>query len=240
MTVNVIKNARVWVDWLDVSGQENDVRLDFQIDEKEATVFRDTAHLNAPGLEKYALAHQGFMAYGADSVDALIAELKGVSNVPVTLSIPGAAGDPCFFMRANQLSVDRGMKVGEIASFSMGMGLGAGSVVRGILLEAGSAKSTTGNGTGRQLGAASAAQKIYGVLHVLAVTGTPAITVKIQSDSDNTFGSPTDKLTFAAKTARGSEFIAPVAGPSAEQWYRASWTISGTGTATIVVAVGIM
>jgi hypothetical protein len=93
------------------------------------------------------------------------------------------------------------------------------------------------------LGAATATQHLYGVLHVLAVSGTnPTLDVVIQSDDAEGFASGTTRGTFTQKTAVGSQFLTPVAGPVTDTHWRCTWTIGGTNTPsfTIALVVGIL
>jgi hypothetical protein len=105
----------------------------------------------------------------------------------------------------------------------------------------GTARTTTGTGTGIQLGAVTAAQRMYCNLHVLSIsgTGTPTITVKLQSSVDNTFASPTDRIVFTAATALGGQASSAL-GAITDQWWRAQWTISGTNPSFLfAVSAGI-
>lgn len=110
-----------------------------------------------------------------------------------------------------------------------------GPVVRGVLLHPGSvARSTSSTGVARQLGAAGATQRLYAALHVLSVSGsaTPTLTVKVQSDNAQGFGSSADQITFTNVTDVSAPDTrrqwASVAGAIADDWYRVLWTISGT------------
>lgn len=237
--VTIVNSAKVFVDWMDMSGQENELSLPWTCDEIPSNAFNVGAHVSVPGLEKFSVSHKGYLAFGLDSIEEKIAALKGLVDIPVTLSKPGASGDPCYFMKAAQLQINRSLPMGQAAGFDMSMAPSALTVIKGVLLESASVKSTNGSGTARLIGAASATQKIYAVLHVLEVTGTPTLNVIIESDTIAGMSTPITKVTFAAKTARGSEFVTPVSGPNTDTYYRASWTISG-GTATIAVGVGIL
>jgi hypothetical protein len=239
-TVNILKNSKVFLDWMDLSGQENETTVGFQVDAIGNETWNQNAHTSAPGLQKFSIAHKGFLVWGTDSIEEKLSAVVGQSDIPLTLSTPGNAGDRAYFLLSDGVSLNRGIKVGALASFDMNMSLSEQSVIRGILLEDSSdIKSVNGTGTPRQLAAALSTQSIYGILHVLATTGAPTIAVTIESDNTSGFSSPVTVITFSAKTARGSQFAVPIAGPNTDTYYRAKWTISG-GTATIAVAVGIL
>jgi hypothetical protein len=240
-SVKIINNAKVFCDWMDMSGQENEVKLDFQCDELNSEAFNVGAHVVSPGLAKFSCSHKGYMAYGLNSIEEKIAALSGVKDVPMTISQPGNAGDPCYFFKSGQISINRGMQVGQLASFEMAMVPTSLTVLRGTLLENGTAKSTSGQGTARQLPAVAAGQNIYAILHVLDITGgTPTLDVVIESDDAAGMASPVTKVTFTRMTAKGSLFVGPIAGPNTDTYYRAKWTLGSGTTATIAVSVGIL
>jgi hypothetical protein len=90
------------------------------------------------------------------------------------------------------------------------------------------ARTATGTGTSVQLGAVSSTQRLYVALHVFSVSGTtPSLTVAIQSDNATGFPSASTVTTLTAATAIGSQ-ITRVAGPITDDWFRVSYTISGT------------
>jgi hypothetical protein len=119
---------------------------------------------------------------------------------------------------------------------------GSWPLARGVVLNPpGTALTITGNGTAVQhVAVTTAAQYLYASLHVLSVSGTatPTLTVKVQSDTVG-FPSPTDRITFTAATAQSSQ-ISRVAGINTDDYYRISYTISGTNPSFLaLVAVGV-
>jgi hypothetical protein len=117
--------------------------------------------------------------------------------------------------------------VGEMAAFRAAARSGDGAGLIGGTVIHNQTRTTSGNGTGFQLGAVGATQRVHGALHVLSAAGTtPSLTVVVQSDTSG-FPSPTTQLSFAAKTAIGSEFLS-AAGPITDDFWRANFTISGT------------
>lgn len=93
------------------------------------------------------------------------------------------------------------------------------------------------------MGAVTASQFLYGALHVFpTVDGTnPTLDVVVQSDTAQAFPSATTQMTFATKTAVGSQFAAPVAGAITDTWWRLSITVGGTSTPQfpILVVLGV-
>lgn len=240
-SVQVVKNARVWWDSLDMSGQENELGLAFQCDELPGEVFNVPCHISWPGLFKYSISHKGYLAYGEGLIEEAIWAKKGTKDVPLTLSKPGVAGNPAYFLKSGQMSYSPKSAIGALPTFDMSMSPTGLTVVRGVLLEdAQVAKAATGAGTPRQVGATLAGQRLYAILHILAVTGVnPTVDVIVESDSLEAFDTPTTRFTFTQAIAKGSQFAVPVEAPVADDWYRASITLSVGATAKIVVAVGV-
>jgi hypothetical protein len=102
-------------------------------------------------------------------------------------------------------------------------------LIRGILGTHQTAAATSSASTKFQLGAVTAAQYLYGALHVYSASGTnPTLDVTLQSDADASAGSETVRLTFAQKTAAGYEWASPIVGAITDTYWRASWTVAGT------------
>jgi hypothetical protein len=243
--MTVYKNAKVYSGGYDLTGATNTVSVDYAFDELDATTYGSDCRFSVPGLAKLSFSMEGF-AYsdGTDEPeDVLYAALGNTTAQPVTWApLTGADGEFAYSAETLALSYSMGGTIGELCPFIVS-GAGKGSkLFRGTILGTG-AKSSTANGTARQLGAVSATQYLYGCLHVLAVSGTsPTLDVVVKSDDAEGFSSGTTRLTFAQKTAIGSEFITPVAGPITDDWFRATWTIGGSGSPsfTIALVVGIL
>jgi len=111
-------------------------------------------------------------------------------------------------------------------------------LIRGRL-EANRTVTTSTSTTGTQLGAVAAGQRIAASLHVVTLAGTsPTLDVKVQSDDNSSFTSATDRITFTQATTRSGQF-AYVDGAIADDYWRVTWTIGGTGTPTVAFAVAI-
>ena len=82
-------------------------------------------------------------------------------------------------------------------------GSDAQGLIRGTVLE-NAAKTTTANGTARQLVAVAEGQHLYAVLQVLAVSGTnPTLDLVIETDNAAGFASGITKITFGQQTEVG-------------------------------------
>ncbi len=231
MANEIIKNARLWIGGYNLSGDVNRLALDLSAELLDDTTLEDSARSRLPGLLVSALQCEGLWDADAGEPDDVVDGYFALADVPVSVCpiAAAAAGSRAFTFRAALGEYQRGAAVGEIFKFSAGAeGSGGVPLVRGLVLN-NAAQTATGAGAAYQLGAVSAAQSLYASLHVLAVSGTaaPTLTCKIQSDNLEAMGTPTDRITFAAKTAIGYEW-ASVAGPITDDWWRAQFTISGT------------
>lgn len=123
--------------------------------------------------------------------------------------------------------------VGDAAKHNiMARGYLATPLVRGVLATKATA-TATGNGTGHQLGAVSASQRVYAGMHFLTRGGTTSTTVILESDDNSGFTSATTRATFTAATSRTSEWVS-VAGAITDDYWRFRWTISG-GSPSVVL-----
>lgn len=117
--------------------------------------------------------------------------------------------------------------VGDLATHAVTFS-GREPLVRGVL-DTISTITANGNSTGTQLGAVSATQRVWCAVHVLTAggTSTPTLTVKIQSDDNSGFTTPTDRITLTNFTSKGAQFSSLV-GAVTDDYWRALWTVSGT------------
>jgi hypothetical protein len=123
------------------------------------------------------------------------------------------------------------------ASSSRGPGLASVGGVRGRVMKTKAVVSATGaTGTAQQLGAVASGQYLYAAFHEF-VAGT-TITGVLESNVDNTFGSPTTRITFGPITTQGGTWGTRVAGPITDTWYRLRITAI-TGSHTIACVAGI-
>jgi hypothetical protein len=130
-----------------------------------------------------------------------------------------------------------GGSVGDAAPWSAEL-TGNWPLARGVIAHPpGTARTSTGTGTAFLLGAVSATQQLYATLHVLSLSGTtPTITVKVQSDNNSNF-TERDRPADVHRSDRRSGQVLRVAGAITDDWFRVSYTISGTNP-VILFAVG--
>lgn len=246
MTLNpqVLNDVRLYVAAADLTGYGNKIDFAAQVAELKTTNWASNGwEERVGGLFDTAMSAEGYFQAGDASMpdDTWWAAL-GVATVPVT-AVPtsGAVGSLAYLTRGMVKEYKVPGQVGEVLPWQA-TAAGNWPQIRGqIMHPQGTARTSTGTGTGYQLGALSALQRMYANLHVFSIAGTstPTITVKVQSSVDNTFASPTDRITFTAATTIQGQ-TSSVLGAVTDQWWRAVWTISGsTPSFLFAVSAGV-
>lgn len=241
MATYVIENCKLYVAQYDFSGDTNQVRLTAEVEEKEDTNFDSGGSREyLAGLRTSQAEHNGFVDLTDDGVDEILFDKVAAANTPMTICpTDGSDGEIAYALQSLVANYAPGESIGEVMAFTV-TARGDGPLVRGTIMVAG-AKTTTGAGTARQLGAVTATQKLYAVLHVVAASGTnPTLDVVVQSDDAEGMGSPTSRITFTQATVITSEWATPVDGAITDDWWQISYTIGGTNPSfTFLVVVGI-
>ena len=240
MATFAFTDAHIWIAEHDATCDTNQVSLAVTFDDLDDTTFCDTYRSRLAGLGSATVNLNAYTSIDTNEIDpALFTNLS--SRLPVSLLPNGEAeGDTAYTLEATQFNMGWGAQVGavhEINATAMNSGQGT-PVVRGRVEAAKAARSSTGTSTGSQLGATSATESLYSVLHVFATTGSPTLDVVIQSDDNSGFSSATTRITHTQATAATSEFLSDP-GAVTDDYWRASWTFGGTGTITFAVVIGI-
>lgn len=235
----VLSQAKIWLAQYDLSGVLNSIALEYGAGLQDDTNFASGGtRTRVGGLKTVAAQVEGF--FEGDTIDKELFDRIAVADVPISIAPEGGTeGNRAFTFRAMLGDYAPGGSIGEMLRFSAGGEASQGPLVRGTLMH-NQARTATANGTARQLGAVSSTQRIYAALHVLAASGTlPTLDIKLQSDDASGFLSAVDRITFAQKTAIGSEW-ASTAGAIADDWWRLAITIGGTSPSfTFAVVAGI-
>lgn len=235
-----LKNCKYYLDGFDVSGDLNQIQLDYSAEALDNTTFGNTGKRRIPGLTDVQVTGNGYVDLDEDAQDKQVWDAIGVDNKVVTICpTDGTAGEKAYTFKALHAGYQPGESVGQVMAFSVNA-MGSGSVcVKATVMENG-AKTSSASGTARELGAVGATQKLYASLHVLSVSAGDTIDVVVQSDDAEGFASPTNRITFAQASAAGSEWATPIDGAILDTWYRCSWTVAGADPSiSIVVVVGI-
>jgi hypothetical protein len=242
----VLANVRLFTGGADLTTVNNKLELGAEVEEKESTAFVPSGSVWKEvlgGIRSTSASAAGQWEAGDTGKvdDVSFADLGSITPwtaCPATAAV-GSLAWLTGFLRTNYVL---GGAVGDVAPWSAN-GSGNWPLVRGLIgHDPGTAETANGNGTAQQItGGVPSGQSLYAALHVLSVAGTstPTVTVKIQSDNAVGFPSSTDVLTFTAATARGGQLLR-AAGPITDDWFRVSWTITGTTPSFLfVVSLGV-
>lgn len=241
--MGVLRDCKFFWGGYDLTGDTNKIDLVANAAMLDNTVFGDSALSRAKGLEDIKLAAQGFLNLGAGKLEEALLTDFTLQDVPVTIGLlTGAEGEAGHFFLGNHSNFKSGGAVGDMLPYSVDV-IGRGTkLCRGNILQNG-IETVTGTSTPFNLGLVASGKKLYGVLHVVAVSGTlPTLDVIIQSDALETFLSPATRITFIQKTVIGYQWATPVDGPIADDiWWRISFTIGGTTPSfTLICAIAIL
>lgn len=239
--MGIVKNARVFVDGYDMSGDLNQAAIDAGAEEQDDTRFNDTTRAVASGgLKTFAWSVGGFWKAGSTGPDAIAYGRLGSTAVTTLSPSTAGAGSVAYLWQGRPANYELGGSIGDNHSFSLSGAVGD-EAVRGQILARVATASTTANGTAVNLGSRTAAQKLYAALHVYGVTGsTNTLTVKIQSDASTSFASPTTHVTFTAVSAGVTGEWKTATGASTDAYYRAVRTVAGaTADFDYAVSAGI-
>jgi hypothetical protein len=228
MAALVLTDCALWIGEFSFQGVTRSLGLALEQDLPECTVFGNTSRAYTPGLKGIGLDAAG--NWDAPTDLGIVGTLLG-ANKPVTVSPLTTVGTFCYLFNAIAAEYAIGGAVGEVFPFRV-RARGAGLPVRGMLME-NSTRSATGNGTGQQLGAIGATQKLYSALHVPSVSASDTLDVTIESDNNSGFTTPTTRATLAQITAAGSVWT-EISGPITDDWWRYVFTLGG---ASISIAI---
>jgi hypothetical protein len=232
LTAQVLTDVRIYLETADLTGWGNKIDVQASVADEDKTNFASGGWKErAGGLFDTTCGIDGFWeALDASRPDDAWWAQLGQNQVALTVApTSGAVGTLAYLTRGIASDYKQTGNMGKILAWSASV-KGNWPLVRGqIMHPQGTPRTATGTGTGFQLGALSAAQRMYCCLHVLSISGTatPTITVTLQSNVDNTFAAPTNRITFLADTALDGQALS-VLGPVTDTWWRAIWTISGT------------
>lgn len=232
---------------MNIAAYAKSVQVEVSCDELDTTTVSSTdGYRTLIAGRRSAVVNASLMAEHTNGgLDDVQWAQLGVVSIPKSIAIGSADGSTAYLMNGIALSYSPfGGNPGELAMSSVRAASASSPIVRGKVLHPyATARSSSGTGTGRQLGAVAAGKSLYAALHVLSASGTtPSLTVKVQSDDNSGFTTPTDRITFTAETDVTSHYQwGSVAGAITDDYWRISYTISGTGLSfTFLVAAGII
>ena len=226
MAEHMLYNAVILYGGYEFHSYLNEVSFNYAARMLDAGTFGDDTEINSPGPLIVSASSAGFWsADGGDGqpdkilFDDLGADDKLFSAFPEAAA-EGARG---FSFLTSRASYNPGGSWGELFRFDA-EGHGRSRLLQATVLTNTTAGSSD-TGTARQVGAVAANQKLYAILHVTASSGDASQTldVKVQSDDDQGFASPTDRVTFSqVTTSVTAQYATPVSGAITDDWWRTS------------------
>lgn len=244
MAAGVLTDVTLLVNGMDLSPFSGDFTFDETVVMKTANNFAGRGYpIVLPGLFSASSTIGGHADYATGAVSATFNSASRGSAAGVSILPVGSAsveGSQCSFVSARLQSMKMLTgDVGDVADFAMAFTSDAAEV-EGFVSAPLASRGTGGLTTTGQLitGGVPAGKKMYAALHVTAAAGTN-LAVKIQSDDNAGFTTPTDQITFSTVSATGWQFLS-VAGPLvAETYWRTVVTIA-TSTFTFATVLGVM
>lgn len=225
------KGGRLWLDEWDISAQISAATLEYSADVLDGTGLTDTNRTRVGGFRSVTLGYEGYWLAGTSDVAAIddaVFDAVGSSNAVVTLlPYQSTEGARAFTFRALHTEYSPGGTIGELFGVSVAAE-GDDVLAQATVLRHSTAESADANGTAFNLGG-SGGRTVYAAWHVFSEgSGSTAasITVSIQSDGSSSFASPTTRISFAATTAAGAQWM--TAAGTTDTWWRAVITMAGT------------
>lgn len=251
----VLKDCRMVVGPYALHSSLDQISLTASKAELSSKRMGDIAECYVPGLQDISLNASGFWASDAIATslepDTILYPRINPTLEPVAWPVticppnapaatPGAHGNLAYNVVGKQYTLNGPQGThGETAKFSVSTRASSagGGLYRGTVALAAASVSATTTGTGVQLGALSATQKLVAVLHVTALNGGSWV-LTIESDNDVGFATPTTRATFSAITSIGT-LVVETNGAITDDWFRAVWTKTGGTSTTPFVTLAI-
>ncbi len=238
MANEVLALAKIYVSKYDLTADLNKATLNSNCNLLDNTVFNETTRGRFPGLTSADLSLGGFIQLGTTGIETILNTNLAAADTIITVcpTASGAESYPAYYMKSIQGEFAHGGAIGDMYTFTMGAYSNT-PLIRGIIIENGAVTGTAAS-TSYQIGAVTAAQKLYAVIHCTAVSGTnPTLAINIESDATGAFGgAQTVRGSFTGLTVATSEWK-EISGAITDAYWRANYTIGGTNTPTFTVMI---
>ena len=235
------KSAGLLVDEFDFSGVSNSMTLNFTESPVDVSAFADTEMTYLQGKPAFTFDVNGLWstaspAYDGEMFTDLTATARRVGIYPGGLDQGNVGYEGATLISASP----RISTVGDVAACNV-IWNGASAPFRSQIILANTitcnGSTVVVNGTGYNSGTIAATNTIFGVWRMVEMggSGTNTIALEIQSETNDTWGSPTTRINFGTIThSTGVSFLtASATGPAAsESWWRVKIQSSGTGNRT--------
>ncbi|MET8147621.1 hypothetical protein ACIBSW_06810 [Actinoplanes sp. NPDC049668] len=242
---DVLINARIFGRGVNFSGQSNKVDFTVEADEADATVFEPDNPADAGWKARRATVldfKAGFSGHwfagDPSKVDDALWSGLGAVDVWTFVKGTGAVGDLAWSGQSLESKYSFLGDHGKLAPFDATLN-GSGPLVRGRVAHPHTVvRSAAGTGDALVFAAGiPAGNHLWAALHVFSVggTGTPALSVLVESDDNPAFTTPVQRLAFVPATAAQTGQLLRAAGPVTDMHYRVRWTVTG-GTPSFLFA----
>lgn len=239
MAFLVYTDAKIYFSAYNISGYSNEIQLQQMVTLLPADTFDSSStKKNVPGLKDFKGTAKGFMDYadigataGVNLDSIFYGRIGGVGQAFSCAPVGNAEADRAYFSQYVTGAFDPlSGKVGDLLPWSADFNAVGVPMIQGTVAAVG-VKSSTGqtSATFNYPGGVLSNQRLYANLHVVSASGTtPTLDVIVQSSVDNTFASPTTRLTFTQATSSVTSEHKSVAGAITDAYFRMKWTIGGT------------
>lgn len=237
-------SAAYFVGAVDLTSQTSRLDAEFSVAEVECTTFGSGGSEElVGGLETASITGAGYVDYGGQyDVDReMYANRRVLLPHTICPSNAGAAVDAtAYVVKPLTTSVKVLGQVGQVLPWEVQARGSSRSGAGKVLVSPASVLTSSGEGTAVEFDqAVDAGYAALATVHVIGHTGNATVDFTIESDATGDFnGSEMTRITFDQMSGVGSQFKS-VAGPITDTYWRATWTIGGSGSVTAVVALGI-
>lgn len=246
MAEHVLRNTKIYIDGVDLSGKMNSVTLTMNADLKDKTTFGSSYRKRLSGLINAEINGEGF--YDASSAykgEKLLFEDLGSTDQICTLIAEGSGlGNSAYSAHKLESAFSPGFQIGEIATWTFACYSDGAAIKQKVIASSGFSTSMTV--TVRNLGYRTPQQAMYATLHNVrgtTIAGQKLI-IKVHTGTSSGFSSTTfstslkfTSLTTAVHTAQWKTTSCS----TLHTWFRVSVASSGStdGESNGVLTVGL-
>lgn len=245
-----LSNMAIWLGGYDHSSEENACNFMVGNPEEPDATFGDVLEAKYPGLLQPTVDLGGRWSAGSLSPDAIyFPRVSGDPSLwPLTMcppnapaTTPGSDGNLAYTVIGAQFAYQAiEGEHGKLLGFKLKtLPRSTGTVNRGTVVLPKASVAATTTGTGRQLGALSASQRMIVTLHVFAINGGSWV-LTVESDNASNFATPITRGTLTAVTSAPNRLTAEIAGPITDDWWRVVLTKTGGTSITPAATLGIV
>lgn len=234
MADEFVQGHKLYVGGRDLSGDWTALALRAGREPIEFTRGDDVTRWFKAGLQTVALEADGIVDLGADLADEELTAATELTDVPIILApTTGLEGAPAWAFEAHVGDYEPFAEgvVGGKLGFRVSARASGSRLVRGTIMEDGTtARTATGNGTERELGAVSATQKLYACVMCLSASAGDTLDVTVRSAAATGMAGATTRVTFTQIAAAGAYEWKEVSGAITDTFWDVRRVIAGNGS----------